>query len=88
MPGMRAIGHSEPVGSAFHALAMARLIAWGGGRGDQVSTAETRTIERGTTRQSKTIDHRALQTWGSHMFDAQRSTALMRSSSRWQEKPR
>jgi len=30
MPGIRAVGHSEAVGSAFHALAMACLIAWGG----------------------------------------------------------
>ncbi len=28
--GMRAVGHSESVGSAFHALAMACLIALGG----------------------------------------------------------
>jgi len=30
MRGMRAVGHSESVGSAFHALAIACLIPWGG----------------------------------------------------------
>jgi hypothetical protein len=28
--GMRAVDHPQLVGSAFHALAMACLIAWGG----------------------------------------------------------